>query len=209
MEKIIKELTTIKSSMSNMRTAAISALVTAGLVAVASTGLAIMFVRENSSNIYILDRGTAATASLGEGDSQRELEVRDHVIRFHELMMNLSPSSDAIKTNIDRALTMSDRSAFNYWQDLSETGFYNRLVSANISQQFSLDSISTDMASYPYRSEVFGKLYLIRESNITAYRIRTSCQLVDIGRSKDNPHGLMIEQFRVVSNDKIGTRKRN
>ena len=65
------------------------------------------------------------------------------------------------------------------------------------------------MASYPYRSEVFGKLYLIRESNITAYRIRTSCQLVDIGRSKDNPHGLMIEQFRVVSNDKIGTRKRN
>ncbi len=209
MEKIIKELTTIKSSMSNMRTAAISALVTAGLVAVASTGLAIMFVRENSSNIYILDRGTAATASLGEADSQRELEVRDHVIRFHELMMNLSPSSDAIKTNIDRALTMSDRSAFNYWQDLSETGFYNRLVSANISQQFSLDSISTDMASYPYRSEVFGKLYLIRESNITAYRIRTSCQLVDIGRSKDNPHGLMIEQFRVVSNDKIGTRKRN
>ena len=209
MEKIIKELTTIKSSMSNMRTAAISALVTAGLVAVASTGLAIMFVRENSSNIYILDRGTAATASLGEADSQRELEVCDHVIRFHELMMNLSPSSDAIKTNIDRALTMSDRSAFNYWQDLSETGFYNRLVSANISQQFSLDSISTDMASYPYRSEVFGKLYLIRESNITAYRIRTSCQLVDIGRSKDNPHGLMIEQFRVVSNDKIGTRKRN
>ncbi|MBO8447684.1 MAG: conjugative transposon protein TraK [Bacteroidetes bacterium] len=209
MEKIIKELTTIKSSMSNMRTAAISALVTAGLVAVASTGLAIMFVRENSSNIYILDRGTAATASLGEADSQRELEVRDHVIRFHELMMNLSPSSDAIKTNIDRALTMSDRSAFNYWQDLSETGFYNRLVSANISQQFSLDSISTDMASYPYRLEVFGKLYLIRESNITAYRIRTSCQLVDIGRSKDNPHGLMIEQFRVVSNDKIGTRKRN
>ena len=202
-------MTTIKSSMSNMRTAAISALVTAGLVAVASTGLAIMFVRENSSNIYILDRGTAATASLGEADSQRELEVRDHVIRFHELMMNLSPSSDAIKTNIDRALTMSDRSAFNYWQDLSETGFYNRLVSANISQQFSLDSISTDMASYPYRSEVFGKLYLIRESNITAYRIRTSCQLVDIGRSKDNPHGLMIEQFRVVSNDKIGTRKRN
>ena len=209
MEKIIKELTTIKSSMSNMRTAAISALVTAGLVAVASTGLAIMFVRENSSNIYILDRGTAATASLGEADSQRELEVCDHVIRFHELMMNLSPSSDAIKTNIDRALTMSDRSAFNYWQDLSETGFYNRLVSANISQQFSLDSISTDIASYPYRSEVFGKLYLIRESNITAYRIRTSCQLVDIGRSKDNPHGLMIEQFRVVSNDKIGTRKRN
>ena len=114
MEKIIKELTTIKSSMSNMRTAAISALVTAGLVAVASTGLAIMFVRENSSNIYILDRGTAATASLGEADSQRELEVRDHVIRFHELMMNLSPSSDAIKTNIDRALTMSDRSASNY-----------------------------------------------------------------------------------------------
>ena len=104
---------------------------------------------------------------------------------------------------------MSDRSAYNYWSDLSEQGFYQRLVSANISQQFALDSVKVDMKTYPYGATTYGKLYLIRESNITAYDMVTSCRLVDVGRSKDNPHGLMLEQFRVESNEKLGTRKRN
>ena len=157
----------------------------------------------------MLDHGSAFTASVGEEDSQRELEVQDHVARFHELLLNLSPSSEAIRTNIDRALTMSDRSAYNYWQDLSEQGFYQRLISANISQQFSVDSLVTDMGVYPYRARTYGKIYLLRESNITAYDVCTSCSVVDVGRSKGNPHGLMIEQFKIESNEKIGTRKRN
>lgn len=209
MNSIIKEMVTIKSSVRNMRILSIAALSISGIISIGSVALTMYYIRDSSSNIYVLDKGTVATASLDDSESQRELEVQDHIARFHELLMNLSPSSEAIKMNIDRALTMSDRSAYNYWQDLSEKGFYNRLVSANISQQFSLDSIKTDMRAYPYHSEVYGKLYLIRESNITAYDIHTECQLVDIGRSKNNPHGLMIEQFRVISNDKIGTRKRN
>lgn len=52
-------------------------------------------------------------------------------------------------------------------------------------------------------------MYLMRETNVTAYDIRTSCRVVDVERSKGNPHGLMIEQFKVESNEKIGTRKRN
>lgn len=192
MEKIIKELVTIKSSAENMRKMTTAALCIAGLVCVGSVAAALHF-----------------TASVGEEDSQRELEVQDHVARFHELLLNLSPSSEAIRTNIDRALTMSDRSAYNYWQDLSEQGFYQRLVSANISQQFSVDSLVTDMGVYPYRTRTYGKIYLLRESNITAYDVCTSCSVVDVGRSKGNPHGLMIEQFKIESNEKIGTRKRN
>lgn len=209
MEKIIKEMVTIKSSVANMRRVTVVSLCVAALVCVGSVAAALHFTSSRMSNIYVLDRGSVAAASVGEDDGQRDLEVQDHVARFHELLLNLSPSSDAIKTNVDRALTMSDRSAYNYYQDLSEQGFYQRLVSANISQQFSLDSLVTDMSVYPYKANAYGKLYLMRETNITAYDIHTSCCLVDVGRSKDNPHGLMIEQFKVVSNDKLGTRRRN
>ena len=52
-------------------------------------------------------------------------------------------------------------------------------------------------------------MYLLRESNITAYDVCTSCSVVDVGRSKGNPHGLMIEQFKIESKEKMGTRKRN
>ena len=209
MEKIIKELVTIKSSAENMRKMTTAALCIAGLVCFCSVAAALHFTASRLSDIYVLDHGSAFTASVGEEDSQRELEVQDHVARFHELLLNLSPSSEAIRTNIDRALTMSDRSAYNYWQDLSEQGFYQRLVSANISQQFSVDSLVTDMGVYPYRTRTYGKIYLLRESNITAYDVCTSCSVVDVGRSKGNPHGLMIEQFKIESNEKIGTRKRN
>ena len=143
------------------------------------------------------------------GHGSEVIGRRNAEARFHELLLNLSPSSEAIRTNIDRALTSSDRSAYNYWQDLSEQGFYQRLVSANISQQFSVDSLVTDMGVYPYRTRTYGKIYLLRESNITAYDVCTSCSVVDVGRSKGNPHGLMIEQFKIESNEKIGTRKRN
>lgn len=209
MEKIIKELVTIKSSAANMRRLSVTVMCVAGLVCIGSVGAALHFTASRMSNIYVLDLGSASSASIGDEDSQRELEVQDHVSRFHELLLNLSPSSDAIKTNIDRALTMSDRSVYNYWQDLSEQGFYQRLVTANISQQFVIDSLVTDMSAYPYRAETYGKMYLMRETNVTAYDIRTSCRVVDVERSKGNPHGLMIEQFKVESNEKIGTRKRN
>lgn len=209
MEKIIKEISSVNSSVRMMRGVTAAALVVSLIFGMGCLAFSLHLVREQASSIYVLDRGSISTATQSASDVQRELEVQDHVARFHELLMNLSPSTEAIKSNIDRALTMSDRSAYNYWQDLSEQGFYNRLVSANISQQFSVEELTVDMNTYPYKASLKGKLYLMRESNITAYEIETSCQLVDIGRSKSNPHGLMIEKFQVVSNEKIGTRKRN
>jgi hypothetical protein len=93
--------------------------------------------------------------------------------------------------------------------DLSERGFYQRVVSANISQEFVADSIKVDMLSYPHKVTTYGKLYLLRESNITAYQFESSCRLVDVERSQNNPHGLMIERFSVTRNENIGTRKRH
>lgn len=208
MDNIIKEMVSIKTSTRNMKRLSLAALCVAGLVCVASVGFSLHYASKMSDNIYILDRGEAATATRGVDDSQRSFEVQDHVVRFHELLLNLAPSAESIRINIDRALMMCDRSAYNYWQDLSEQGFYRRLVSANISQQFVVDSVKANMGVYPYAAKVYGKLYLIRESNITAYEHVSTCRLVDVARSKSNPHGLMIENFEVTSQEKIETRRR-
>ena len=104
---------------------------------------------------------------------------------------------------------MSDRSAYDYWMDLSEKGFYQRVVSANITQEIVVDSVKVDMTAYPYDTKTFGKLFILRESNITSYEFESSCRLVDVGRSPSNPHGLMIEKFVVTRNEMTGTRRRN
>ena len=208
MENLTKYFNNLDTSFRKMKFVTVLALAAATIIAVGSTAVSGWFMEKVNGTIYVVDKGSAVMASRSSEDSHRELEAMDHVSRFHELMFNLSPSAESIQRNLDRALVMSDKSAYDYWMDLSERGFYQRIVSANISQEFVADSIKVDMLSYPHEVRTYGKLYLLRESNITAYQFESTCRLVDVERSQTNPHGLMIERFSVTRNDNIGTRKR-
>ena len=67
--------------------------------------------------------------------------------RFHELFFTLSPDKSAIEHNINRALILSDRSAYNYYSDYSEKGYYNRVISGNINQVCQVDSLTNSSRS--------------------------------------------------------------
>ena len=209
MDNLINHFNSIDASFRKMKFVTVLSLVCAAVIAVGSVAATGWFLEKSNGTIYVVDKGSAVMATRSQEDNHRELEARDHVSRFHELMFNLSPNAESIQRNLDRALVMSDKSAYDYWMDLSERGFYQRLVSANISQEFVADSIKVDMLSYPYKVTTYGKLYLLRESNITAYQFESNCRLVDVERSQNNPHGLMIERFSVTRNENIGTRKRH
>ena len=209
MENLIKYFNNIETSFKKMKFITVLSICAAAVIAVGSVAASGWFLEKSNGTIYVVDKGSAVMASREAADSYRELEAQDHVTRFHELMFNLSPSAESIQRNLDRALIMSDKSAYDYWMDLSESGFYQRLVSANISQEFVTDSIRVDMLVYPHTVTTYGKIYMMRESNITAYLFESSCRLVDVERSQTNPHGLMIERFVVTKNDNLGTRKRH
>ena len=186
-----------------------AALVLMALVTVLSVLRSYSFVREQRRQIYVIDKGQSILALQSDGSATRDLEARDHVTRFHELFFNMAPNAATIQQNVDRALNLSDRSVYDYWSDLSEQGFYQRLVQANITQQMVVDSVVVDLSGYPYEARCYAHQYMIRESNITAYEFESSCRLIDTERSPVNPHGLMIERFTVVRNESLGTRKRN
>lgn len=209
MDNLIKYFDNIDSSFRKMKFLTIASLICAGCVCVLSVGIAAWSSEHARESVYVIEKGSAVMARRSHEDANRDMEAADHVTRFHELMFNLSPSSESIKRNVDRALLMSDRSAYDYWMDLSERGFYQRLVSANVSQEIVVDSVKVDMQSYPYRAITYGKLFLLRESNITSYQFESTCRLVEVERSPSNPHGMMIEKFLVTRNDNLGTRKRN
>ena len=209
MDNLIKYFDNIDSSFRKMKFLTIASLICAGCVCVLSVGIAAWSSEHARESVYVIEKGSAVMARRSHEDANRDMEAADHVTRFHELMFNLSPSSESIKRNVDRARLMSDRSAYDYWMDLSERGFYQRLVSANVSQEIVVDSVKVDMQSYPYGAITYGKLFLMRESNITSYQFESTCRLVEVERSPSNPHGMMIEKFLVTRNDNLGTRKRN
>ena len=209
MDKIIKYFDTIETSFRKLKFITVASIASGVVIALGAVYISGQQMLSNNDNIYVIDRGSAVMAARSGQDAYRDLEVKDHIERFHELMFNLSPNSESIKRNLDRALVMSDKSAYDYWSDLSERGFYSIIVSANISQEIVIDSVKVDMSSYPYQAKTYAKVFMLRESNITAYDFESSCRLVDVERSPSNPHGLMIEKFRVSKNENMGTRQRD
>ena len=209
MNDIIKFQRTIESSFRRSVIVTAVAIISMAILATVVSLRSYSLVGEQRRQIYVLDKGQSLLALQSDGSATRDLEIMDHVTRFHELFFNRAPNATTILQNVDRALNLSDRSVYDYWSDLSEKGFYQRLVQANITQQMVVDSVAVDLSSYPYRARCYAHQYMIRESNITAYEIESTCQLIDIARSPVNPHGLMIEKFLVQKNESMGTRKRN
>ena len=208
MDSITKYYSGIDQELRRRRWLAVAALLLSAAIALGATGMSLFFVRRSLDTVYVVDKGSTLMATIASGSIQRDLEVEDHVRRFHELMFNLAPSSESQRRNLEQALHMADRSAYDWWQDQSESGYYARLVSANITQEIQIDSVRFSLQQYPYPARLYGKVFLTRESNITAYEFVSECRLSDVPRSRSNPHGLMVERFAVRRYESLGTRRR-
>lgn len=159
------------------------------------------FAQEQRQKIYVLDNGKSLMLALSQDASlNRPVEAREHVRRFHELFFTLAPDKDAIESNMKRAFYLADKSAFNYYKDLSEKGYYRRIISGNIQQRIEVDSVVGNFDTYPYAIQTYAKQYIIRSSNLTKRNLVTSCYLVNSVRSDNNPQGFTIEKFTVVEN---------
>ena len=138
----------------------------------------------------------------------RPVEAREHVRRFHELFFTLSPDKNAIESNIKRSLLLADKSAFAYYKDLSEKGYYNRIISGNINQMLEIDSVQCNLDRYPYDVRTFARQVIVRESSVTERSLVTRCRLLNAVRSDNNPHGFIIEAFEITENKDLQTIKR-
>jgi conjugative transposon TraK protein len=159
------------------------------------------FAEQQRQKIYVLDGGKSLMLALSQDLSQnRPVEAKEHVKRFHELFFTLSPDKNAIESNIRRALYLVDKSAFGYYKDLQEKGYYNRIISGNINQHLQVDSVSCSFDVYPYKAVTYARQLIIRESNVTERSLITRCSLINSVRSDNNPHGFTMESFEIVEN---------
>jgi len=164
------------------------------------------FAEAQRQKIYVLDNGKSLMVALSQDMSiNRPVEAREHVRRFHELFFTVAPDKNAIESNVKRAFYLADESAFNYYKDLSEKGYYNRMISGNIQQRIEVDSVVANFDSYPYQVTTYAKQFIIRSSNLTTRNLITNCLLVNSVRSDNNPQGFTIEKFYVAENKDVET----
>ena len=167
------------------------------------------FAEKQREKIYVLDGGKSLMLALSQDLSQnRPAEAREHVRRFHELFFTLSPEKSAIEHNVKRALLLADKSAYNYYADFAEKGYYNRLIAGNINQVLQVDSVLCNFDRYPYEVSTYARQMIIRQSNVTERSLVTTCRLLNASRSDDNPNGFTIEGFTILENKDLQTLKR-
>ena len=206
------EFKSLKNIETSFRQIRLFALVFICLCAVV-TGFALWksysFAEAQREKIYVLDNWKSLMLALSQDVQQnRPVEAREHVRRFHELFFTLSPDKSAIESNIKRSLMLADKSAFNYYKDLSEKGYYNRVISGNINQMVQIDSVQCDFDKYPYNVRTFARQIILRESSVTERSLVTRCRLLDAVRSDNNPQGFIIEGFEITENKDLQTIKR-
>lgn len=201
-----KSLKNIESSFKQIRLFGIVFLCLCAITAVFSVVKSYKFAEAQRQKIYILDEGKSLMLALSQDLSQnRPVEAKEHIRRFHELFFTLSPDRSAIESNINRALFLVDKSAFAYYQDLQEKGYYNRIVSGNINQAIQIDSVVCNFNTYPYQATTYARQRIIRSSNITERSLVTRCNLINSVRSDNNPQGFTMEKFEIIENRDLQT----
>ena len=119
------------------------------------------------------------------------------------------PTRDAIESNVRRSLFLADKSAYNYYKDLSEKGYYNRVISGNINQTVEIDSMKCDFDQYPYRVDTYARQLIVRESSLTVRSLVTTCRLLKRHTKRQQPRtAFIMEAFTITENKDLQTIKR-
>lgn len=206
---LLKTSNTITESFKKLKFVTILCIVGTVLCSILCVVYSISRVMSMGDKVYVLNSGQVLTADRQSTSVTRADEVRDQAVRLHEYLFSVTPNRDMVTRNIEEALKISDRSVYDYYRDVDETGFYRRMAQTGSIQDVVVDSVKTDVSRYPYPVITYVTLTVTRPSSMVRTRLVSRCSMVEVGRNPKNLHGLLIEKFEVVENTKIDERKRN
>jgi conjugative transposon TraK protein len=160
-------------------------------------------VTEAKQKIYILANGKILEAFAADRKDNIPVEARDHIKMFNQYFFTLDPDDKVIESNLTKALYLADASAKRAYDNLKENGYYANVISGNISQQISIDSIRLDLNQYPFYFRCFGMEKIIRPTSTVTRDLITEGYLRNVSRSDNNPHGFLIERWNTIENKDI------
>jgi len=102
---------------------------------------------------------------------------------------------------VGKSLFLADLSAKKQYDNLVESGYYNNLISASISQEIEVDSTVLNIDVYPYAFTCYATERLVRASSTAVRKLVTRGQVRDLkAQTDDNPHGFLIQGWEILEN---------
>lgn len=137
-------------------------------------------------------------------DENRQAEARNHYITFHQLFFTLMPDGEQIQHTTTLARRLADESVTPYYNTYVEKHFYSKIIAASLCQSITVDSVYVS-PDPPYKVALWGKTRLVGKNIIDVKELQTTAELQKIKRTKDNPHGFIIENFKIIVHRSIKT----
>lgn len=155
-------------------------------------------VNESRKSIYILDNGVPILAKQTDQQVNRPVEYRAHVDLFHSLYFTLTPDDKFITYQMEKAMYLIDESGMQQYNNLKEKGYFNQIMASSAVLTLQTDSIQLDPSKKFFR--FFGKQKIERKSSIMYRTLVTEGYFNDVPRSQNNPHGVLIQNWKTVEN---------
>lgn len=164
-------------------------------------------VSNAQKNIYILDNNIPILARQTDMQMNRPAEYRAHVDLFHSLFFSLTPDDHYMEYQMKKAMYLIDESGMQQYNDLKENGFFNSILSSSSVLTLETDSVQLDQAKRYFR--YYGKLKIDRRSSTVVRSLVTEGYLKDIPRSDNNPHGVIITNWKTLENKDLSHVEKN
>ncbi|PRY09051.1 conjugative transposon TraK protein [Pontibacter ummariensis] len=173
-----------------------SFLTSVALVAVVCV-FAYGLVNEQRKSIYVLDHNVPVLVRQSEQGTNREVEYKSHVNMFHLLFFTLPPDDEYIKANLAKAMYLIDDTGLAQYNNLKEKGYYNSILASSALLTIQTDSITVDeKLHFTY----YARQRIERNTSIATRALITEGDLQEVPRTDNNPHGLIIKNWKTVLN---------
>ena len=158
-------------------------------------------VDDAHKKVYVLDGNVPVLVSQTSMEETLEVEAKSHVEMFHHLFFTLAPDDKYINYTMEKAMYLVDETGLSQYNTLKEKGFYNTLVGSSAVSSIFCDSITMDMEKMTFT--YYGRQRIERRTNILIRKLVTAGGLRRVPRTENNPHGLMITNWRTLLNQDL------
>jgi conjugative transposon TraK protein len=200
----------IKNIESKIRLAtfvSLGSLVASVLIAIMVSFFAYRQVSSARRSIYILDNHVPMLAKQTDVQLNRPAEYRADVDLFHSLFFSLTPDDRFIEYQMKKAMYLVDESGARQYNDLKEKGYFSSVLSSSSVLTLQTDSIFLDIPKRYFR--FYGKQRIDRRSATVVRSLITEGTLRDMPRSENNPHGVLITQWKILENKDLENVQKN
>lgn len=164
-------------------------------------------VDEAHKKIYVLDGKVPILVKQTDMSETFDVEAKSDIEMFHNLFFTLAPDDKYIQYTMKKAMYLIDETGLAQYNALKEKGFYNNVIGTSTICSIFCDSIklNTDSLTFTY----YGRQRIERRTSILMRQLVTAGKLRKVPRTENNPHGILITNWRTLKNQDLEETKKS